>query len=131
MMRTYHSPATSMTPEVTLTGKDARLTIAGECYPENPLLFFAPLFQALNDFLDAHAPAHFTASIHLKYINSASTKAFRQIFKLMDGAAAKGVRVEVEWIFDPEDDALQELGLDLAEDMCFLDYRECPMESVA
>ncbi|WP_005035280.1 DUF1987 domain-containing protein [Holophaga foetida] len=130
-MRTYHSPATPMTPEVTLSGKDARLSIAGECYPENPLRFFAPLFEALNDVFEAHNPARFSACIHLKYINSASTKAFRQIFKLLDAAAAKGVGVEVEWVFDPEDDALQELGMDLAEDMCFLDYRECPLESVA
>jgi len=127
-MRTYHSPATSMTPEVTLSGKDARLSVAGECYPENPLLFFSPLFQALQEVFEAPTVA-FSASIHLKYINSASTKAFRQIFKLLDGAAAKGVGVHIDWVFDPEDDALQELGQDLAEDMCFLDYRECPLVS--
>lgn len=130
-MRTFHSPATSMTPEVTLSGRDARLSIAGECYPENPLHFFAPLFQALSEVLEGQALSHFTANIHLKYINSASTKAFRQIFKLLDAAAARGVGVRIEWVFDPEDDALQELGVDLAEDMVFLDYRECPMEPVA
>lgn len=130
-MRTFHSPATTMSPEVTLIGKDCRLTIAGECYPENPLQFFAPLFQALNDCLHAPEVDQFSVSIHLRYVNSASTKAFRQIFKLLDAAAARGTRVHIEWVFDSEDDALQELGHDLAEDMCFIDYRECPLESVS
>nr|WP_320131781.1 DUF1987 domain-containing protein [uncultured Holophaga sp.] len=129
-MRTFHSPATSMTPEVTLLGAEHRLSIAGECYPENPLIFFAPLFQALKDHLDDLGSGSFTATIHLKYVNSAATKAFRQIFKLLDAAATTGASVTVEWVFDAEDDALQELGQDLAEDMGFLDYRECPLESV-
>jgi len=119
-----------MTPEVTLSGNEARLTIAGECYPENPLTFFAPLFQALKDFFEAGGLSRFTVNIHLKYVNSASTKAFRQIFKLLDSAASHGVAVQVEWVFESDDDALQELGADLADDMCFLDYRECPLESV-
>jgi len=130
-MRTYHSPGTTMTPEVTFSEKDATLSIAGECYPENPLLFFSPLFNTLSTFFSEYHPADFRATIHLHYINSASTKAFRQLFRTLDAAAESGTTVHLQWIFDPEDDALQDLGNDLAEDMQFLDYLECPTESVA
>jgi hypothetical protein len=52
-------------------------------------------------------------NVRFAYINSASTKAMRQVFVMLDAATKRGSNVDINWEFDPDDDAIQELGQDL------------------
>lgn len=112
-MSSFHVEATPLTPDVHLDERAERLLLAGDCYPENPVAFFAPIFRALEEHLAAARPAGFEADFRLRYVNSASTVALHRLFTLLDLASAAGTRVRITWIHDPEDDVNEELGQDL------------------
>jgi phosphotransferase system HPr-like phosphotransfer protein len=115
-MSIIRADRTAVTPEVVLSTIDNKLSISGECYPENPLPFFTPIVVALKNHLNAAKPAQFDAHMHLQYVNSASTKGLQSIISVLNDAGVTGTSVTVYWSHDPEDDALEELGADLVED---------------
>ncbi len=79
-MQALKSERTSVTPEVVFSPAEQLLRIEGECYPENPLLFFNPLLAMLGQYFEASQPARFVAEVKLQYINSASTMGLRSLF---------------------------------------------------
>ncbi len=115
-MQPLRAVRTAVTPEVVFSRSANRLLIDGECYPENPLPFFTPIINAIKVHLESQRPGRFEAQMRLQYVNSASTKGLRTIFSVLNDAGAKGTEVEVIWAHDAEDDAMEELGMDLAED---------------
>lgn len=104
---------TDSTPEVIFNPQHNTLFIAGECYPENPNLFFQPILGAIQLHLESKSPAKFYTRIRLSYVNSASTKSMRQLFVVLNEAAHRGCAADIDWEFDEEDDAIQDLGEDL------------------
>jgi hypothetical protein len=108
--------STTSTPSVDLSLSTNRLELLGECYPENSLPFFAPIISALKDHFSASRPERFEAYFHLQYVNSASTKGLQNIISVLNDAGAAGTAVHVHWAYDPEDDALEELGVELVGD---------------
>jgi hypothetical protein len=66
-----------------------------------------------SQYMETAAPTHFLLRVRLTYINSASTKALRQIFMVLHEATVHGCNVDIDWEVDPDDDAMQELGQDL------------------
>lgn len=119
-MQTLKAPRTSVTPEVILSPSENLLVISGECYPENPLPFFTPITNALRQYLESQKPSAFTAEMKLQYVNSASTKGLRGIIAVLNDAGASGTSINVKWVHDPDDDAIEELGADLVEDFTFV-----------
>ena len=115
--------ATAVTPEIEFRPLERRLAIEGECYPENPLPFFDPVFSSLRRYFANEKPVDFEVRLRLNYVNSASTKAFRNLFTMLNEVGEGGANVAVNWEFDPDDDALEELGADLAADLHYLDVR--------
>jgi len=115
-MSVIRAERTQVTPEVVLSMVDNKLEINGECYPENPLPFFTPIVGALKQHLSNVKPNKFAAHMHLQYVNSASTKGLQNIISVLNDAGVAGTDIEVFWAHDPEDDALEELGMDLVED---------------
>jgi hypothetical protein len=104
---------TDFTPAIDFAPSNQRLSIEGECHPENPIAFFAPILQMFSQYMETAAPTHFLLRVRLTYINSASTKALRQIFMVLHEATSHGCNVDIDWEVDPDDDAMQELGQDL------------------
>ncbi|KPF68722.1 hypothetical protein IP84_08810 [beta proteobacterium AAP99] len=125
-MQPIRAPRTDLTPEVIFSPAQGSLSIEGECYPENPNAFFGPIFTTLTSQLDAIKPPAFEVRIRLNYINSASTKAFRQLFSMMDALAAGGCRVSITWEHEEDDDAIQDLGTDLADGLHNIDFHPSP-----
>lgn len=119
-MQTLRAQRTSVTPEIAFYRSENKLTIDGECYPENPLPFFTPIVNAIKAHLENERPARFEAHMRLQYVNSASTKGLQTIFSVLNDAGVKGTAVEVFWAHDPEDDAIEELGMDLVENFPYV-----------
>lgn len=115
-MSVIRAEKTQVTPEVVLSMMENKLHISGECYPENPLPFFTPIVGALKNHLVTSKPKSFDAYMHLHYVNSASTKGLQSIISVLNDAGRAGSAIAVYWAHDPEDDALEELGMDLVED---------------
>lgn len=116
-MQAFKAERTAVTPEVLFLPAEHRLVVQGECYPENPLPFFTPLLATLKAYFETHQPSQFDAEMRLQYINSASTMGLRSLFSLLNEAGQRGTDVRVLWAYDAEDDAIEELGADLADDL--------------
>ena len=121
--------ATAVTPEIEFHPGEARLEIRGECYPENPLVFFEPILSTLKRYFANEKPARFALTLRLNYVNSAATKAFRNLYRLLDEVGHGGAKVNVRWEHHAEDDAMEELGLDLAADLHFLDVEQVALSA--
>ena len=84
---------------------------------ENPCPSFSSLLlHTLQQYFEQQRPTRFEAHMQLQYINSASTMGLRALFALLDRAGHQGTDIRVVWAYDAEDDAIEELGMDLVED---------------
>jgi hypothetical protein len=119
---------TNLTPEVSFRPERGVLTLTGECYPENPTAFFGPIFSALERHFRAAPPDEFLLRCELSYVNSASTKALRRLFRLLDAMGQHRVKIRVDWAHEPDDETMIELGRDLSSGLHFLDYHEEPLD---
>ena len=115
-VRLIRAHATADTPEVIFDLAENTLRIVGECYPENALDFFGPLLDRLKRHFAKGGVQRFRAQIDIHYVNTMGTKALQNVLACLDAEAAAGVDVEVVWLHDPEDDALEELGRYLLEE---------------
>jgi hypothetical protein len=123
--------ATNLTPSVLLRPEDGTLSFIGECYPENPTVFFGPIFSALERYFRSTGAGDFEVHCELSYVNSASTKALRRLFGLLDAMGHHGTRARVLWVHEPDDETMIELGRDLTAGMHFIDYTEMSVELLA
>ena len=70
-------PATATTPLIEFRPGERELAIQGECFPENPVPFFEPVLATLRRYFTEQRPLAFDVRVRLQYVNSASTKAYR------------------------------------------------------
>ena len=110
-------PATNRTPSVRFDFAAGHLKIAGESYPEDVTTFYNPLFAALDEWLADSGCTACRFDFELIYFNSSSAKAIMMLMEKLDAAAARGVRVDVHWFHDPEDETMEELGEEFGEDL--------------
>lgn len=113
-MSSFRLARSTTTPLVVLDPGSSRLVFEGDCYPENPVAFFAPIFQAVEAHILGVRPGRFVADFRLRYVNSASTVTLQRLFALLDGAGRAGALVRIHWVHDVDDDVNEELGHDLA-----------------
>lgn len=124
----YISP-TPETPEIDFRFTEHRLHISGESYPENAMAFYAPVRASLQNYLEKVSDQRtIEAHFNLRYFNSSSTKLIRALVALMHETAAAGKRIAAHWYHDPDDDMMQEFGLDLREEFRMLDLRVVALE---
>ena len=117
--------ATDRTPAVVFDFEMGKLSFKGESYPEDASAFFGPLHNALEEFLKGDFE-HLAFDIELAYFNSSSAKALMNLFQLLESAAEEGKKVDVNWVYNEDDDTMQEFGEDFASDMEHLTFNLCP-----
>lgn len=116
-MDSFEVSATDRTPGVLFDFEKNHLKLTGESYPEDATRFYAPVFEALHNYLNGLTDEHCRFDFELIYFNSSSAKALIMLMEMLDKAAKAGNRVDVHWFFDPEDDTMEELGEEFGEDL--------------
>lgn len=114
------------TPEIELDSAQGRFRIRGKSFPENAVTVFKPLIDKLEAVLPRLNGARLQVDFDLTYFNSSSAKALMRLAQILDDHAGEGVAVEVNWHYPSDDEALQEFGEDLAEDMAAATFRFAP-----
>ena len=109
--------ATERSPAVEFDFAAGRLSLKGESYPEDASTVFGPIFAALEKFLAQAEGKEIRVDFELIYFNSSSAKALMNMFQLMDKAAARGVRIVVNWVYAHDDETMKEFGEDFSEDL--------------
>jgi len=121
--------ATERTPEVDFNFDTHSFSLRGESYPEDINEFYGPIMVQLTDYLKVVRDTNIHFSVELIYFNSSSAKILMSLFDLLDEAAQAGNKVHISWIFEEDDDNMQELGEEFCEILEHASYKLIPIEA--
>ncbi|KEA64667.1 Fe-S oxidoreductase [Marinobacterium lacunae] len=113
-METLRLEATQYTPEIVLDPAGV-IAFSGKSYPENTFDFYQPVMDWLEQYFSSELPERTVVNMEIIYFNSSSSKLFFDMFDLMEEASAEHA-LEVNWIYDPENESAREAGEDFIED---------------
>ena len=113
---TIHIEETERTPGVVFDQAMGALTLSGESYPEDAGKFYGPVLQSLKAYLEDPSSRELSVDMRMIYFNSSSAKAVMNMFQMLEQAAENGKTISITWYHDPDDDTMEELGEDFAED---------------
>ena len=105
---------TKYTPLVELN-PNGTITLIGKSYPENTFEFYAPMMDWLENYFDGNATEITTVNMEIIYFNSSSSKLFFDFFDLLEEKSADN-KIEINWIYDEENESAEEAGEDFIED---------------
>ena len=105
---------TKYTPQICLETSGV-ISMTGKSYPENTFEFYAPVMKWLEEYFDGNAAEKTVVNMEIIYFNSSSSKLFFDFFDLLD-ENSKDNKIEVNWIYDEENESAQEAGEDFIED---------------
>lgn len=106
--------ATQYTPAIRLD-TNGTISIVGKSYPENTFEFYAPMMEWLETYFDGNAVEKTVVNMEIIYFNSSSSKLFFDFFDLLEDNF-KDNNIEINWIYDKENESAQEAGEDFIED---------------
>ena len=116
-METLRIEATDRQPEIDFDFGNLVFHIRGESYPEDATSFYTPVLEELRASLRETVGRKIEFNFELIYFNSSSAKVIMGIFDDLEEAAQAGADVTINWHYDVEDDTMEELGQEFAEDM--------------
>ena len=109
--------ATDRLPEIDFDFQNLVFRIRGESYPEDVTAFYGPILDKLTTCLESALDRAVEFNFELIYFNSSSAKIIMGIFDQLEEAANAGSSVTINWHYDAEDDTMEELGQEFAEDL--------------
>jgi len=113
-MQNLKVEATKYTPEIHLD-TSGFITIVGKSYPENTFEFYTPMMQWLEDYFDGHSAKRTIVNMEIIYFNSSSSKLFFDFFDLLEENFDDNI-IDINWIYDEENESAEEAGEDFIED---------------
>ena len=90
---------------------DGELHIEGRSVPENPIRFFEPIFNWVDDFR-LQSPKKVNIYIFLEYFNSGTSKLLLKFLKQMERMRYSGTDVNLYWYYNENDQDILEAGQD-------------------
>jgi len=114
--------ATKYTPKVTLD-VSGLIEIVGKSYPENTFEFYKPVSSWVEEYFENIENDNTLIKLDLEYLNSSSLKAYFDLFDLFEIAHNGGKKLEVQWIYDEENDIAEETGEDFMDDFEILNIK--------
>lgn len=108
--------STERTPEIDFNFENGVFSIKDESFPEDVAEFYGPVVSRLKSWLDNQTGTSITFNFELIYFNSSTAKVLLDLFDLLDEAASKN-NVSINWIYEADDDNMEELGEEFGEDL--------------
>jgi len=121
--------ATERSPEIDFDFSADVFAIKGESYPEDVTAFYGDVISKLESHLGALDGGSVEFNFELIYFNSSTAKVLMGLFDLLEETAEGGVDVNINWLFDEEDDTMEELGGEFAEDLEHAQFNMKKVES--
>jgi hypothetical protein len=100
---------TNQTPGIIFDAEKGTLEFVGRSLPEDAAQFFKPLFSWLDKYIECN-PSMTIANFQLDYFNTASAKAIFSILMKLEQMHHTGLKVNVVWLFDADDEDMSDLG---------------------
>ena len=122
-MNRFYQDETAKTPKLNFDGENGLFEISGRSIPENSVEFYSPIIEWLDQYI--HDPKeNIILIVKLEYFNTSSSKCLVDIFRRLERMHQMGVNIKVKWFYEPEDEDMQDSGLDFKEIM------KLPMEMI-
>ena len=121
--------ASERTPEIDFDFAANKFAIRGESYPEDVSAFYGEILDKLEDHLGDLSAGDVEFHFELIYFNSSTAKVLMSLFETLDECAENGAAVKIVWNYEEDDDNMQELGEEFAEDLAHASFelREVPI----
>ncbi|MEA2028278.1 MAG: DUF1987 domain-containing protein [Campylobacterota bacterium] len=116
MLANLKIEATGHTPSIDFNVEEAKFLLSGMSYPENTFEFYRPIHRWLEKYYEQTTNEETTINMELVYLNSSSLKAYFDIFNIIEDAHANGKKSIINWIYEGDDDIMEETGEDFQED---------------
>ena len=113
-MNNFKLEATKYTPEINLD-IDGTISLVGKSYPENTFEFYEPMMSWLEKYFEENPAETTVVNMEIIYFNSSSSKLFFDFFDLLE-ENSKNNTIEINWIYDEENESAEEAGEDFIED---------------
>jgi hypothetical protein len=111
-MTTYSSEQSPKTPLINFDPVSGTFEMRGKSIPENSVLFYKPLYEWLDAYIQSPAPST-TLNVQLDYFNTSSSKCIVDIFKRLEQISKNGKgQASINWRYDEADEDMQEAGED-------------------
>jgi len=107
---------TNYTPDINFDVNTGILNISGKSYPENTFEFYAPITSWIAEYVKSTSNEKLVFNFELTYLNSSSLKSYFDILDILEEAHNKGSSIEINWIYESDDDIIEETGEDFKED---------------
>ncbi len=113
------------TLKVDFNAETGVLMLEGESYPENPIDFFVPLNNWIEQYIqEINGPL--TLNTTIDYLNTSSSKCMLDLLEALDDYYESGGKVTVNWYYEEDNEDMEETGEELCEDM-EIPYKLIPM----
>ena len=113
-MENLHIEATKYTPEIILD-INGTISMKGKSYPENTFEFYEPVMHWVEKYFEEAAQEKTVVNLEIIYFNSSSSKLFFDFFDLLEEESTNK-QIEVNWIYDVDNESAMEAGEDFIED---------------
>lgn len=119
-MENLHLEQTNYTPQINFDASKGLLEFLGKSYPENTFDFYKPVKEWLNEYSKITTNEKTIVNFELTYLNSSSLKVYFDIFDTLEEMHNDNKGVEINWIYEEDDDIIEETGEDFADDFTSL-----------
>lgn len=103
-------------PHIHFDAASGILFIEGKSYPENTFEVYKPVNEWLKEYFNTTSNEKTVVNLELTYLNSSSLKAFFDMFDIFESAHEKGKGIEINWVYESDDDIIEETGEDFRDD---------------
>jgi hypothetical protein len=112
--------STKHTPEIILDPVHNLISFSGVSFPEDALEVYLPVFDWLTEFDKYKVNNKKTTEIlqvtfKLSYYNTSTHRAFLEMFQILKRMHDEGLRLDIKWQYEENDDTMLYNGKDLAE----------------
>jgi len=107
---------TKYTPYISFNGNDGNFDIRGKSYPENTFEFYKPMMEWVENYFEQDHAHKISVNFEIIYFNSSSSKLFFDFFDLLEELYKAGKNIEINWIYDEENESALEAGEDFQDD---------------
>ncbi|MDA3865266.1 MAG: DUF1987 domain-containing protein [Salinivirgaceae bacterium] len=116
MQPTLVIDGTKSSPEIILDPREGIFSFSGTSMSEDAVGFYMPIIDWLKKYaLDPNPMTQ--VKFKMTYFNTASSKLLWEIMSLLQDIYSNGHKVKIDWIFQDEDEDMEEAGEIYAERM--------------
>ena len=115
-MENLQLAGTNYIPKFDFDAQNGLLNITGRSYPENTFEVYRPINEWIENYLKENNNEKTIVNLELTYLNSSSLKSYFDMFDMFEDAVEAGVNIEINWIYESDDDIMEETGEDFIAD---------------